>query len=664
MVTGSTPEVICPRADDPSGTPETKPKKARAKREYAARVYDANSPVSPAWEGEKYHQGIRLVAGRDHVEAAANELLNRRVPLGCDIETCGTGPFLSHQIKVVTVGSEDCVVALDPRDPTQRPIIRKLLAEAPELILHNGSFDIPLLIAEGLTDIEVVERVTCTLVTSRLGLPGRAARDLGSLAERFLGIPKSDIENVFGAAGYRNKADGFLYMDIDSATYLMSAMLDTAVTAMLAPRLTEHTVRHLTCDHGYMHFALDRDGALNEIHRQQVVNRVMMRAAIRGFVLDEAYYEQYLDEQTLRMQDAAKVLTSAGLTPGQASKLAVRLDAARQLPANWKRTATGLPSGDRKLLEKLRENPLVDAHLTYTDIEKNKKDYLDKLLDYSRFDGRVHPDFKILGAGATGRMSAGNPPVQQFPDTARMMILADDPDGWVSIDWTAVEPMTAAYTSGQVDLASAVLGGADVYVPVARAAGLIPSSVSDADAKDHKGRKAAKVVLLGLLYGKGVPLLASELGVTYDEAQDIKTKVLAGVPAIGAWMDMLKNAAQRYGTTITAAGRVVPIERDHERGGYKGYLAQNYYHQGSSYDALADAIVEIHRQGLASHVRIAVHDELVVTAAAAPAVERIMRNATTSLSRFLIRAGMPAERTSSLILPTDSNALPDRWKKV
>lgn len=653
-----------PNTDKGEGTPKTKPKRTQAKREYSSRVYDAHTPVPPAWNGEKYHQGIRLIAGRDFVENAANELLNLHTPLGCDIETCGTGPHLSHQIKVVTVGTSNLVVALDPRDPTQRPIIRRLLSQAPELIFHNASFDIPLLIADGLTDVEVVERVTCTLVTSRLGLPGRVAHDLGSLAERFLNIPKSNIENVFGAAGYKNKADGFLYMDIDSATYLASAMLDTAVTATLAPLLLDYTVKHLTCDHGYMHFALDRDGALNEIQRQQIVNRVMMRSSVRGFVLDENYYEQYLDEQTQHLQAAERTLTEAGLTPGVSAQLMAKLVADGLLPATWPRTKTGLPCGDKDNLKKLRHIPLVDVHLTYAEINKNKKDYLDKLLEYARFDGRVHPDYKILGAGATGRMSAGNPPVQQFPDAARMMILADDPGGWVSIDWTAVEPMTAAYTSGQTDLASAVLGGADVYVPVARAAGLIPSSVSDADAKEHKGRKASKVVLLGLLYGKGVPLLASELGVTYDEAQDIKFKVLAGVPAIGAWMDMLKNAAQRFGTTITASGRVVPVERDYERGGYKGYLAQNYYHQGSSYDALADAIVEIHRQGLASHVRIAVHDELVVTTAAASAVEHIMRNSTVSLSRFLIRAGMPVERTSSLILPTDANALTDRWKKV
>lgn len=627
-------------------------------------VYDSRTPVMPAWDGERRRQGIRLVVGRNHVSDAVDELLARHSDLALDIETCGTSPALARQIKVVTVGTPDMVVALDPRDEAQRPHIIRALAHAPSLVLQNAAYDIPLLVGDGLADIGVVEKVTCTLVTARLALPGHERRGLGDLASRYLGIGTGDIQDVFKAAGYHNRADGFLHMDIDSHTYLTAAMLDTAVTARLSPVITQAAVTHLTHGHAYTALGLDRDGALAEVERQQIVNRVMLRSSARGFVLDEDYYERYVDSQTRAMTNAAKALETAGLKAGVGPHLARKLDADGALPPNWKRTAkTGQPSADRKALERLSSHPLVAAHLTYTDIKKNRDDYLDKLLDFARFDGRVHPTFKILGAGATGRMSAGDPPVQQFPDTARQMVLADDPTGWVSIDWTAVEPMVAAFTSGQLDLAHAVLAGADTYVPVARAAGLIPPDVSDVDAKDHKGRKAAKVVLLGLLYGKGVDLLASELGTDYDNAARIKNQVLAGVPDIGNWMSQLSSAAGRVGTTITAAGRIVPIPRDYDRGGFKAYVAQNYYHQGSAYDALADALVEIHRQGLADHVRLAIHDELVVTAEAAADVEHIMRGSTSSLARFLTAGGL-GDRCKELILPTDSNALPERWMKV
>jgi DNA polymerase-1 len=415
-----------------------------------------------------------LVTGRDHVTDAIVELLNRRTPLAADIETSGTSAAFARQLKVVTVGTPDLVVALDPRDEYQRPIIRRVLGEAPELIFHNAAFDIPLLVGDGLADIEIVERTTCTLVTARLAIPGREKRTLSALASRFLGVETGDIQDIFKAAGYKNRASGFESMDIDAPTYLTSAMLDTAVTAKLRPAVDDAVVAQLATDHGYLQFGLDREGGLEELRRQQVVNRVMLRASVHGYALDEGYYEHYIDSQVKVQRDAGKVLESAGLNPGHGSSLAVKLAADGALPAGWKRTTkTHQPSAERDELKKIKEHPLVAAHLTYTEIRKNRADYLDKLLDYARFDGRVHPQLHILGAGSTGRMSAGDPPVQQFPDTARQMVLADDQNGWVSIDWTAVEPMVAAYTSGQLDLSRAVVGGADTYVPVARAAGLI-----------------------------------------------------------------------------------------------------------------------------------------------------------------------------------------------
>jgi DNA polymerase-1 len=455
-------------------------------------------------------------------------------------------------------------------------------------------------------------------------------------------------------------------MDIDVPGYLRNAMLDTAVTARLAPALYEAAIAQLTTGHPFAGVGLDRAGACNEIERQQIVNRVMLRSSIHGFLLDADYYDTYVDEQRTALDSAKSTLSAVGIEPGRAQGASVvaYLSAEGRLPGDWPRTEkTGSLSAERKNFKKIKDDPLVQAHLAYTEIEKNLGDYLLKLREYAEFDGRVHPQVHVLGAGATGRMSAGDPPVQQFPDTARQMILADDPGGWVSIDWTSVEPMVAAYTAGDLDLVEQVLSGVDTYVPIARAAGLIPDSLSNVEAKEHSGRKQAKTIVLGLLYGKGVPLLAAELGSDEETAAQLKHKVLGGIPKIGRWMNALKDNATKTGKTTTAAGRIVPVEPDRERGGYKGYMAQNYYHQGSAYDCLADALVEVHRQGLSSSVRLAVHDELVVTADAAEDVAQIMESSTVSLARFLITGGQ-GWRSKNLVLPTDSKPLPERWKKV
>jgi DNA polymerase-1 len=631
------------------------------------RVYDSRTPIAPAWAGEQYEKGVRLVAGRDYATDAVAELLRRNTPLAADIETSGaTGPDLPRQLKVVTVGTSDLVVAMDPRDEYQRPVIQRILGEAKMLVFHNAAFDIPLLVGDGLADIEVVERTYCTLVLARLAHPGRVSRTLAAMAKLHLDMETGDIQDLFSAAGYKNRGQGFEHMDIDSPGYLRNAMLDTAVTARLAPVLFEAGITHLTTGHPFTGMGLDRDEAANEIERQQVVNRVMLRTSVHGFLLDPDYYDAYVASQLEAKEDAERVLRKAGVEPGrsQGTDVVACLDSRRMLPPDWPRTEkTAKPSAARDNLKRLKDDPLVAAHLTYTDIKKNLDDYLLKLRDYARFDGRVHPQVHVLGAGATGRMSAGDPPVQQFPDTARQMILADDPGGWVSIDWTAVEPMVAAYTSGELNLVHQVLSGADTYVPVARSAGLIPDDVSDEDAKEHPGRKAAKVIVLGLLYGKGVTLLATELGTDYDTAHTLKNNVLGGIPMIGRWMRELNGSAEKLGKTTTSAGRIVPVSPDLVKGGFKGYQAQNYYHQGSAYDCLADALVEIHQQGLSPHIRLAVHDELVVTAEAAVEVERIMGRATVSLSRILA-AGGQEHRAYGLVLPTVLKPLPERWMKV
>ncbi len=55
--------------------------------------------------------------------------------------------------------------------------------------------------------------------------------------KREFGIDTGDITQSFQAAGYRTKSAGFLFSDIDSFQYLVSACLDAAMTAALTSTL-------------------------------------------------------------------------------------------------------------------------------------------------------------------------------------------------------------------------------------------------------------------------------------------------------------------------------------------------------------------------------------------------------------------------------------------
>lgn len=648
--------------------------------DFGHRAYRSDTPVKPAWEGSVYRSGVEIVAGRDYVTDGVSELLRRTESPALDIETTGVGPLERYQVKVVTAASSDFAVCLDPRDPLQRDQIRRLLDTAPATIWHNSSFDIPILVGNKIMELGHIERVWDTILMHRIAHPAKSARhDLSTVAREILGVETQNVSELFRAAGYRTKSAGFAYSDIDSAQYLASAALDSAVTHAISERVRQAAIQRLVYGNPFQQ--LNEAEAWDLIQGEMITQRVMLLASARGYIVDDEAYHQYMDGTEQRLRDAEKSLVAAGVRPGVGADVARLLESEGALPASWKRTKTGQLSATKEDWKNpvISSHPVVVAHSTYAEITKNRKDYLDKLQQYSKVTGRVHPQVATLAA-VSGRMSAGSPPVQQFPKEARPLILADDEGGWSSIDYSAVEPLVAAYTSGQLDLVHEIVTGGDAYVPVAKLSGLIPQDMSVEEAKDTEGRKHAKVILLGLLYGSGSGALAASLGFTditpregfdgrtyyhSERAQALKQVVLDGIPHLAARMEWLKDTGNKTGMTVTTAGRIAIVDRDGPK--WKGYQAQNYFHQGSAYDLLSGAIREIHRQGMASEVRFAIHDELVVSRAASDEVANILRTTAPSMERFLAStadARRSALGTDKFIFPVDIHHLPHHWAKV
>lgn len=74
--------------------------------------------------------------------------------------------------------------------------------------------------------------------------------------------------------------------------------------------------------------------------------------------------------------------------------------------------------------------------------------------------------------------------------------------------------------------------------------------------KDGKERRSkAKSILLGVLYGRGVPSIAEQLNCSVDEAFDIKNSVFSGFPAIKRFEDDSLNMAKVKGYVTTICGR-------------------------------------------------------------------------------------------------------------
>lgn len=95
-------------------------------------------PVTPAVEGrhELPNRGMWYTIGREYVAETAVALLRRNRTLALDLETFGLGNN-RFRIKTVTFADDKDAVILDPRDPYQADIVRKMANDLNGLIVHN-----------------------------------------------------------------------------------------------------------------------------------------------------------------------------------------------------------------------------------------------------------------------------------------------------------------------------------------------------------------------------------------------------------------------------------------------------------------------------------------------------------------------------------------------
>lgn len=573
---------------------------------------------------------------------ALMRLLEPGEPIAVDIETFGLG-LDARRIKCVAFANRREAVVLDPRAPLQAAAIRRFMAIPSELVFHNSPFDVPNLAANGLITVPDVARVVDTLVFARLAWPDiMIKKSLEDLAFRLLGLTtEGTVKDAFRRLGLTIK-EGFKRLDIDAPMYLMGVAVDAIVTARCLAPVMHAALATTTQDHPFSTFGVTGADADRLVIREQIVNRMLLRRSVRGLRVDLEYLDAYQRRTSADRSAAEAELGAHGIRPGNPGDLLKYLDGAGALPEDHPRTAkTGRPSTTAAHLERL-DHPLAKLFVTAKRITKVQEDYLQKVVDLSGADERIHPVVNLLAA-TTGRMSMGEPPLQQFPEPARGIILADPGDTLTSIDWAQIEPVVAANIAGDLGVLSGYEDGtSDLYTELATLAGV--------------KRKTAKVILLAQMYGEGLGKLSADLGIERETAAGLRDAIFTAMPRVGRLLWKLRDIGEQYRKVFTLSGRIltVPMGRGFDGGPptVATHKAVNYFVQGSAYDLLADALVRIEHAGLGDAVYLAMHDELVVSTPAAREVEQIMRT--------------PPERLVSLakrvpVLRTDRADLGERW---
>lgn len=560
--------------------------------------------------------------------------------IALDIETPGLDrAFEINCVTMCFVDPDDRrthAVLLDPaRNDDDHKIAHKIIEAAAGVILHNAPFDIPALVHHGLMSLDTVEhRIVDTLLLARFAYPDvKVRKSLSALAKKHLGMDDNaeGMKLAFKAAGFKTIDSGYAGMDIDSPIYRQGAMLDTLATLRLEPILRREG-RSWSQNHPFSEYgATCLAEADNLIHAQEQVHRTMLKRTAVGINVDHDYLATYTEQVDLQRQRAEATLAAADLAGGKGKgpKIIAHIDAIGELPEGWPRTPTGNLKATKELLETL-DHPLINAQRTLSDTDQ-VLGYLRKVDLQAEVTGRCHPQVGVLGASATGRMSAVEPPYQQFSAGARPIFLSDNPDAddnveWAddgkggqvsrcvgpgrqlwSIDWSQIEPVTMGLMAGDDEFLAPFEAGEDLYEPIQRAAGI--------------DRPTAKVVVLASMYGLGLKGLAAKINTSDERAAQIKRQMFSAMKASARWMTKVETIADEYGKVITAAGRILPSDK-----GF-AYKAVNKEVQGSAYDFLAHTILKMREAPwtpdgwLADTIVLAMHDELVVDATEAQAIE-------------------------------------------
>lgn len=589
--------------------------------------------------------------------------------VAADIETRGLDAA-KFQITCVAIafrlGGDTVALLLDPlRRDHHRKLLSRLFGHAARIVFHNAAFDVAPLYTHRLMTRAHIRKIGDTLVAARmLATNNRAGRSLEELATAYGAMTddRTTMHQVFTARGLR-RADGFWFSDIDCPTYVVGALSDTVATLRLwgtpgscGDGVLAAAARYLTAPGlgagGWG--VLDRAAAEKAVEDVQEVNRIVLERTARGYGVDTGFPERFRAETEAKVEAAARLLAEAGIRPGNGLDLVRALAARGEIDADmWPKTPTGQLKADKKALEifegedSAHNSPLVVAHRMVAASEK-VLGYVGKVVENAGPTGRLHPEIAVLGASATGRMAASKPEIQQFPDAARGVIVADDED-LVSCDWKSIEPVVLATASGDARFLEEMRRGADPYEPVGRLAGV--------------DRKLAKQKMLADMYGQGATAAALRYGWTVERAKEVSSKIREGLPVLYRLIDALKEQSRNTGRVVTLSGRVLDQRVDFAAGGMQmtdiaDRIAPNHFCQGSALDVMHHTILELDRRGLSEHVHLWMHDEVVVDACAADEVVEVMATPPPFLRAVADHHGVEP------FLAVDRQDVGERWKSV
>jgi len=371
---------------------------------------------------------------------------------------------------------------------------------------------------------------------------------------------------------------------------------------------------------------VEADAGLSFIYRgiELPTQLVLQKIERNGVLIDAALLEVQSNELGARMMELerqAYELAGGPFNLGSPKQIGEIFFGRLQLPV-IKKTATGAPSTDEEVLQKLAEDfPLPKVLLEHRGLSKLKSTYTDKLPKMVNPNtGRVHTNY-AQAVAVTGRLASTDPNLQNIPiRTAegrriREAFIAPKGSVIVSADYSQIELRIMAHISGDEAMLRAFAQGEDIHrATAAEIFGIPPEQVQS------EQRRYAKVINFGLIYGMSAFGLAQNLGIERSAAASYIDRYFARFSGVKRYMDETRLAAKARGYVETVFGRRLWLPEINSPNGPRRAGAEraaiNAPMQGTAADLIKLAMIAvqgwIESERLGTRMIMQVHDELVL----------------------------------------------------
>jgi DNA polymerase I len=451
--------------------------------------------------------------------------------------------------------------------------------------------------------IEVQGYVHDTMLQSYV-LEVHKPHGLSSLAERHVGRTGISYEDLCGKGVHQI---GFAQVDVAKAAEYSCEDSDQTLDVHLAlwPRL-------------------EKEPGLLYIYQLEIASsETLYRIERNGVLIDGptlATQSHQIGQRIMELEREAHELAGQPFNLSSPKQIGEIFFTKLGLPV-VKKTATGAPSTDEEVLEKLAEDfPLPAKILEHRGLAKLKGTYTDKLAQLAHpRTGRVHTHY-AQAVAVTGRLSSNDPNLQNIPirtpegRRVREAFVAHAGSVIASADYSQIELRIMAHISGDEALLSAFTSGLDVHrATAAEVFGVALDQVSS------EQRRYAKVINFGLIYGMSAFGLARNLSIDNTAAKNYITRYFERYPGVKQYMDETRLSAKSKGYVETVFGRRLMLPEISSPNGPRRAGAEraaiNAPMQGTAADLIKMSMNEVQRvldaEKRSTKMIMQVHDELV-----------------------------------------------------